>query len=67
MSLDSASEEPATLPDPSAYLKAFPLPQVAIIPNRVALDRGGTQLWNLCRKLGWRRTESEQERVVQSV
>lgn len=34
--------------------------------NRVALDRKGTQLWNQCRKLNWKRTEAEQRSLAQS-
>jgi hypothetical protein len=67
-SLDTESTSSATtLPDPSSYLKAFPLPQVEVSPNRVTLDRKGTQLWNSCRKLGWNRTETEQSFLAQRV
>lgn len=65
-SLDPEYKVSARLPDPSGYLRAFPLPQAEISPNRVALDRKGTQLWNLCRKLGWTKVESEQRYVAQS-
>ncbi|ERF74169.1 hypothetical protein EPUS_03359 [Endocarpon pusillum Z07020] len=57
-SLECESEASSALPDPSAYLQAFPLSQVTASPTRSAVDRAGTQLWNLCRKFDWNRTES---------
>lgn len=63
---ESESNVPAALPSPTRYLKAFPLPQVEISANRVALDRQGTQLWNLCRNLGWNKTEPEHSSLAQS-
>jgi hypothetical protein len=66
-SLETESKPSATLPDPSSYLRAFPLPQVEVSPNRVTLDRKGTQLWNSCRKLGLNRTETEQSFLAQCV
>ena len=64
-SLEPKSQISAALPDPADYLKAFPLPQTEISPARMALDRKGTQLWNLCRKLGLSRSDLEQSRFAQ--
>ena len=65
-SLDSGFEVSTVLPDLSDYLRAFPLSQVEISHNRVALDRKGTELWNLCRKLCWTKMESERHYLAQS-